>query len=243
MDEHQDKLNHLHGGEVPFPPKISVKRIIEQYCNGAKIVWNSLLEGWSTCSQEVVEVHHHVHSGVQEGSKATLTSSDKPNMVQMIEINGRSSHLICHLGPHQQRRGRVPWWITWRGDRWVNFFRATKNIESARSINWKKTLVLSMTIKCEIVWALSLTNWWWVGMVWWIPVCFLLVFGLGLELDNSLPLRSSTTMRGWGPSWPGDLCHNPQVGRPSCTLLSCRNPSPGGKCPVIYKFSLWKLYL
>ena len=57
-------------------------------------------------------------------------------LFQINEINGRS-HLICYLGPHQQRRGRVPWWITWRGDRWVNFFRATKNIESARSINWK----------------------------------------------------------------------------------------------------------
>ena len=97
---------------------------------------NSLLEGWPTCSQEVVEVHHHVHSRVQERSKATLPSSNKPDIVQINEINGRS-HLICYLGPHQQRRGRVPWWITWRGDRWVNFFRATKNIESARSINWK----------------------------------------------------------------------------------------------------------
>ena len=204
---------------------------------------NSLLEGWPTCSQEVVEVHHHVHSRVQERSKATLPSSNKPDIVQINEINGRS-HLICYLGPHQQRRGRVPWWITWRGDRWVNFFRATKNIESARSINWKNNKRIELekkSVRLFELWAWQINVW--VGMVCWITVRFLLGFGLGHELDDSLPLRSSTTMRGWGPSWPGDLCHNPQVGRPSCTLLSCRNPSPGGKCPVIYKFSLWKLYL
>ena len=45
--------------------------------------------------------------------------------------------VLRYLGPHQQRRGRVPWWITCRGDRWENFLRATKNIESTRSINWK----------------------------------------------------------------------------------------------------------
>ena len=40
-----------------------------------------------------------------------------------------------------------------------------------------------------------------------------------------------------------DWCHSPQVGRPNCTLLSCRNPSPEGECPVFQKYLLRKLYL
>ena len=41
MDEHEDKLDHLHGGEVPFPPKISNKRIIQHQCNS---MWQNLLK-------------------------------------------------------------------------------------------------------------------------------------------------------------------------------------------------------
>lgn len=69
MDENQDKLDHLHGSEVPFPPKI-------------------FLDGGAAGCQEVVEVHHHVDSRVQEGTEATLTSSDKPRAPPAEEGEG-----------------------------------------------------------------------------------------------------------------------------------------------------------
>ena len=37
-----------------------------------------LLDGWSAGCQEVVEIHHGVDPGVQEGTEPTLTSSNKP---------------------------------------------------------------------------------------------------------------------------------------------------------------------
>ena len=59
MDENQYELDHLHGGEISFPPEI-------------------FLYAGTTGREEVVEVHHTVHPGVQEGSEPALASSDKP---------------------------------------------------------------------------------------------------------------------------------------------------------------------
>ena len=42
---------------------------------------------------------------------------------------------IPNLGPHQVSKGMMPWWKTWRKERWVNFFFSTKKIESAKSMN------------------------------------------------------------------------------------------------------------
>ena len=59
MKEDQDKLNHLHGGQILLPPEIP-------------------LHSRTTGRQEVVEVHDTVDSRVEEWSKSTLTSSNKP---------------------------------------------------------------------------------------------------------------------------------------------------------------------
>ena len=59
MKEDQDKLNHLHGGQILLPPEIP-------------------LHSRTTGSQEVVEIHDTVDSRVEEWSKSTLTSSNKP---------------------------------------------------------------------------------------------------------------------------------------------------------------------
>ena len=59
MDEHQYELDHLHGGEISFPPEI-------------------FLNAGTAGREEVVEVHHTVNPGVQEGPEPTVTSSDKP---------------------------------------------------------------------------------------------------------------------------------------------------------------------
>ena len=57
MEEHQDKLDHLHSCEISFPPEILV-----EVAGG----------------EEVVEVHHAVDPGVQEGTEPALASTDKP---------------------------------------------------------------------------------------------------------------------------------------------------------------------
>ena len=60
VDEYQYKLDHLHGCEISFPAEIF------------------LYAGPPPGREEVVEVHHTVHPGVQEGSEPALASSDKP---------------------------------------------------------------------------------------------------------------------------------------------------------------------
>ena len=59
MDENQNELDHLHGCEISFPPEI-------------------FLYAGTTGREEVVEVHHTVHPGVEEGPEPTVASSDKP---------------------------------------------------------------------------------------------------------------------------------------------------------------------
>ena len=59
MDENQDKLDHLHGGEISFPAQI-------------------FLDAGPPGGEEVVEVHHAVDPGVQEGTEPALASTDKP---------------------------------------------------------------------------------------------------------------------------------------------------------------------
>ena len=35
-----------------------------------------------------------------------------------------------YLTPHQVSKGMIPWWRTWRKERWLNFFLSTKKTES-----------------------------------------------------------------------------------------------------------------
>ena len=59
VQEYHYKLDHLHCSEISFPPEI-------------------LVEAGAAGREEVVEVHHAVHPGVQEGAEPALASSDKP---------------------------------------------------------------------------------------------------------------------------------------------------------------------
>jgi hypothetical protein len=42
------------------------------------------------------------------------------------------------LGPNQEKMGMVEWWMMWRVESWLVFFRSTKKMESAKSINLEK---------------------------------------------------------------------------------------------------------
>ena len=59
VEEDKDKLDELDGGEVLLPPEVR-------------------LEGGPGGSEQVVEVHQRVHSGVEEGAKAALSTADEP---------------------------------------------------------------------------------------------------------------------------------------------------------------------
>ena len=59
VEENEDKLHELDGGEVLLPPEVGLQR------------------GATGC-QQVVEIHQGVHPRVQERPETTLASSDKP---------------------------------------------------------------------------------------------------------------------------------------------------------------------
>ena len=46
--------------------------------------------------------------------------------------------LPANLGPNHDMKGRVLWWITCSGERWSNFFRRMKKIESKKSMNFER---------------------------------------------------------------------------------------------------------
>ena len=49
-----------------------------------------------------------------------------------------------YLTPHQVSKGMIPWWRTWRKERWLNFFFSTKKTESHLDGRSRKTI-----------------SWWW----------------------------------------------------------------------------------
>ena len=59
VEEDEDELHELDGGEVLLPPEVG-------------------LQGGATGCQQVVEVHQGVHPRVQERAETALPSSDKP---------------------------------------------------------------------------------------------------------------------------------------------------------------------
>ena len=59
VEENQDELHELDGGEVLLPPEVG-------------------LQGGAAGCQQVVEVHQGVHPGVQERPESALASSDEP---------------------------------------------------------------------------------------------------------------------------------------------------------------------
>ena len=59
VEENEDELDELDGGEVLLPPEVGLQR------------------GSAGC-QQVVEVHQGVHPRVQERPETALASSDKP---------------------------------------------------------------------------------------------------------------------------------------------------------------------
>jgi len=59
VEENTDELDHLEAGEVLLPPEVR-------------------LHLGSKGREEVVEVHHGVHSRVEESSETSVTTSNKP---------------------------------------------------------------------------------------------------------------------------------------------------------------------
>ena len=104
----------------------------------------------SKCREEIVEVHHlektkvprhilypihRVHPCIEESSKASVPSSNEPGDHKKVHKDNATG---ANLGPHQVWKGMMPWWKTWRKERWVNFFFSTKKMESAKSMNLEK---------------------------------------------------------------------------------------------------------
>ena len=52
-----------------------------------------------------------------------------------------------NLTPHQVSKGMIPWWRTWRKERWPNFFFSTKKTESHLDI--KKVADIQNTCPCN----------------------------------------------------------------------------------------------
>lgn len=59
VEEDEDELDELDGGEVLLPPEVRLQR-------------------GPARRQQVVEVHQRVDARVEEGTEATLTTADKP---------------------------------------------------------------------------------------------------------------------------------------------------------------------
>lgn len=95
VQEYHYKLDHLHCSEISFPPEI-------------------LVEAGAAGREEVVEVHHAVHPGVQEGAEAALAAANKPGappaeprqraVVDDVE-RGQVGELLT--GNEEQRVGQV----------------------------------------------------------------------------------------------------------------------------------------
>ena len=46
--------------------------------------------------------------------------------------------LPANLGPNQDMNGNVLWWMTWSGERWSNFLRRMKKMESKKSMKFER---------------------------------------------------------------------------------------------------------
>ena len=66
-----------------------------------------------------------------------MASPDKPdgNKYVIIFLRGGGG---ANLIPNHEVKGMMPWWTTWRVDRWLNFFRNKKKKESMKSMNFEK---------------------------------------------------------------------------------------------------------
>ena len=62
---------------------------------------------------------------------------EKEKVTHYIEMNEMKSidSREGTLGPNQTAIGRPPWWMTWRLERWSDFFLSTKKKESIQSGN------------------------------------------------------------------------------------------------------------
>ena len=79
MQDHPDKLDHLKSGQVS---KARDCCIIRQYnFSHSPLPPEIFLDAGSTGGQEVIQIHHRVHAGVEEGEETAVTSSDKPGKV------------------------------------------------------------------------------------------------------------------------------------------------------------------
>ena len=106
MQEDKDKLDHLHSCQVSEISS-SLKSLICIILNTIIIIITSssssplppevLLQAGSTGGQEVVEVHHHVHAGVQERSKPALAATNKSEIIRTFSFVERGKMTMGFL--------------------------------------------------------------------------------------------------------------------------------------------------
>ena len=91
MNNDADELQHLHRGEVPAVLQAAAHPVLYV---GSPFPPEIFLYAGSAGGQQVVEVHHRVHSGVQEGKKPPVPASNKPRKNTRI-ISDRCLNLPC----------------------------------------------------------------------------------------------------------------------------------------------------
>jgi len=75
VDKDKDELEHLQSCQISLPPEI-------------------LLDLWSTCSQEIIEIHGCVNSSVDECEEATVTASHKLSSKPTLEWH---DSMVIHM--------------------------------------------------------------------------------------------------------------------------------------------------
>ena len=87
MQEDKDKLDHLHSCQVSEISSSLIISLISSFSSQSSLSSLAsplppeiLLQAGSTGGQEVIEVHHHVHPGVQKWSKPALAATNKSDI-------------------------------------------------------------------------------------------------------------------------------------------------------------------
>ena len=153
-------LDELHGGEIPLPPEMSlhagaaggeevvgVHHAVDQRvphpaecCVAAPLHINKVIEIYKHyhCLSPFVIIVIIIESIIIKLTVCPPEVKTSYNVVESCQAQIKHHKLPAYLGPNHDMKGSVLWWITWRGERWSNFFRSMKNIESKKSMNFER---------------------------------------------------------------------------------------------------------
>ena len=125
VNEERGKLYQLHGCQVSDSKMLNACKDINV---SSPLPPEIFLNTWTKAAHEVVEVHEDMNTHVEESYKGCVSSSHPSTRMFVSEDVVLIEY--SYLTPDQAVRGMMPWWITWRVERWVNFFLNKKKRES-----------------------------------------------------------------------------------------------------------------